>query len=860
MLRVTLRSVWDHKRRLISTIVAIVLGVAFMSGTFVLTDTLDRVFDDLFATANEEVATQVQGTVLFSDPLGGDQRALLDPSVLDAVRAVEGVAGAAPFVGTIGFASTNRLLDAQGKAIGSSQGPPTLIQSWVDDPALTVYEVAKGRGPVADDEIAINVAAAEEASFKLGDPVTLVGQPGTRQYTLVGLITFGTAKSSAGAVSAEFTLAEAQRLAGTEGKLNGIVARADPGISDEDLTTRIGRALPADAEAITGAEAAAQLSESIQSGFSFFKIILSIFGAVALLVGVFVISNTFSILVAQRTRELALLRAVGASRAQVLRSVLAEATLVGLIAAVLGLGAGIGLAKVVTAILSASGSSLPTTTLLVRSTTVVLAFSLGLAVTVLAAMVPAIRATRVPPLAALRDVAIDRSSASKVRTAIGMIMLLLGAFQLSAAWRDGTAAALPAVGTGALLLIIGAIVIGPLAVGPSVRVLGLPLTTLKGVTGKLAVENAKRSPKRTSATASALVIGVALVGFITVFAASAKGSVTAEVERGFDGDFIVQSSSGGFGTLSGIPQTVAETVREVPGVDVVTAYGFERAQFTYPNGKVITQFLSSVDPEPLSTMFSPRMTQGLLTDLRDDGVIIDTQLAEANDVRIGDRIKVTVSGGGTLDLTIQAMSDDQMLLGFFTITRAAFASVAPEVVDVQVIGSVEQGFDKAAVITDVEKAVTSAPLIEVLDRKGLIGDLAGQITQFVTFIYGLLIMSIIIALIGIANTLSLSINERTRELGLLRAVGMNRGQMRSTVRWEAVVISLLGTLVGLTLGLLMSRALIASLGSQGLTEFSVPVVSLVVIVIAAALLGTAASILPARRAGRLTILDAIAQE
>jgi len=860
MLRVTLRSVWDHKRRLISTIVAIVLGVAFVSGTFVLTDTLDKVFDDLFATANEEVATQVQGTVLFSDPLGGDQRALLDPAILDTVRAVDGVASAVPFVRTIGFASTNRVLDPTGKAVGSSQGPPTLIESWIDDPDLTVYELAEGRGPMADGEIALNVAAADEAGFDVGDPVTLVGQSGTTQYTLVGLVTFGTAKSSAGAVSAEFTLAETQRLAGTDGKLNEILARANPGISDEELTARIGKALPDNAEAITGAEAAAQLSKNVQSGFGFFTIILSIFGGVALLVGVFVISNTFSILVAQRTRELALLRAVGASRAQVLRSVLAEATLVGLIAAVLGLGAGIGLAKAVTAILSASGASLPTTSLLVRPSTVVLAFVLGLAVTISAAMVPAIRATRVPPLAALRDVSIDRSGASRVRIGIGAIVLLVGAFQLSAAWRDGTSGAVPAVGVGALLLIVGSIVIGPLAVGPSVRILGWPLAAVRGVTGKLAVENARRSPKRTSATASALVIGVALVGFITVFAASAKRSVTAEVERGFNGDFIVQSSSGGFGPPSGIPSTVADAVRAVPGVDVVTSFGFERAQFTYPQGKVVTQFITSIDPVPMATVFRPRMTQGRITDLRDDGIVVDKQLAEVNRVKVGDRMQVTVNGGGTLDLTIQAISDDQTLLGYFTITRATFASVAPEVVDLQVIGSVKQGFDKAAVITEVEQAVSSTPLVEVLDREGFIGDLASQITQFVTFIYGLLIMSIIIALIGIANTLSLSINERTRELGLLRAVGMHRGQMRSLVRWEAVLISVLGTVIGLTLGLLMSRAMIASLGTQGLTRFSVPVGSLVTIMITAALLGTAASILPARRAGRLTILDAIAEE
>ncbi|MEO7429151.1 MAG: ABC transporter permease, partial [Acidimicrobiales bacterium] len=698
MLRVTLRSFWEHKRRLISTIVAIVLGVAFMTGTFVLTDTLDKVFDDLFATANKEVDTQVQGTVLFSDTFGGDQRGLLDPGLVDTVGAVDGVDGVAPFVRTVGFGSTNRILDPDGKPIGPAQGPPTLIESWVPDPALTPYEVPDGRGPQADNEIALNVAAIEEGGFKLGDPISVVGQFGTQAYTLVGSVTFGAAKSSAGAISAEFTLAEAQKLAGADGKVQQVLARSDKGLSEQELTARIAKVLPAGAEAITGTEAAAQLSASVQSGFSFFKIILSVFGAIALLVGVFVISNTFSILVAQRTRELALLRAVGASRAQVLRSVLAEATLVGLVAAVLGLGAGVGLAKAVTALLDAIGADLPTNTLQVRPSTIALAVVLGLVVTLTAALVPAIRATRVRPLAALRDVAIDRSGASKLRIGFGLVVLAIGAINLSAAWTDGSSDAIPRVGLGALLLVVGTIVLGPITAGPGVRALGSPLPALRGVTGKLATENAARSPKRTAATASALVIGVALVGFITVFAASAKRSVTAVVERGFTGDFVIQSSAGSFGPPSGFPAAVAEAAKAVEGVDVVVPLGFGRGEFTYPDGQKATQFLTSVEPARLAEVLDPRMAEGTVADLRGDGIIVDTALAKDHHVKIGDHIGVTVSGGGALDLVVQAISDDQNLLGWFTITRTTYASVVPELLDVQVYGGVRKGANVDAVI------------------------------------------------------------------------------------------------------------------------------------------------------------------
>ena len=862
MLRVTLRSFWAHKRRLVSTVVAIVLGVAFMAGTFVLTDTLDQVFDDLFSEGNANIDAQVQGEVLFTDPFGGgDQRELLDAGLVDEVAAVDGVAEAEPYVLTFGFGSNNRVLDPDGDPIGASAGPPTLIESWTPDSTLTPYEVANGRGPEADDEMALNVAAADDAGLAVGDTVTLVSQLGRKEYTLVGRVLFGTAESSAGAVSVELTLAEVQRIAGTEGRIQNVLARAEEGVSQQQLAAAIAAAVPDDAEVLTGEEAAAQTSSDVQSGFAFFQQALTIFGAIALLVGIFVISNTFSILVAQRTRELALLRAVGAGRAQVLGSVMFEAVLVGLVAAALGMLAGIGLAKAVTAALDASGADLPTSTLVVRPATVVIALVIGLGVTLIAALIPAVRATRVPPLAALRDVAIDRSGASKVRVGLGVAVLLFGALNLSAAWtRDGDTDAIPTVGLGALLIVLGAIIVGPVLASPSVRAIGAGLPRLKGVTGKLATENAARSPKRTSATASALIIGVALVAFITVFAASATESVTAEVDRGFAADFVVQSESSGFGPPGGFPGSVAEAARGVEGVETVVGLGFGSGEFTYPDGESATQLVTSVEPEGLSEVLEPRMSVGSIEDLDDAGIIVDIALAEEHDLKVGERMTVTVPGGDSVELEVQALSDDLTLLGYFTITRDTYATIVPELLDIQVFGTLAEGADLDAVLADVEEAVSDTPSLAVLDRDGFIGDLSSQITSFVTVIYGLLVLSIIIALIGIANTLSLSINERTRELGLLRAVGMNKSQVRSAIRWEAVLISVLGALVGISLGLLLSWALVTSLGGFGLNTFAIPVVPLVVIVVLAALLGTLASVRPARRAAKMTILDAIATD
>jgi putative ABC transport system permease protein len=860
MLRVTLRSFWEHKRRLISTIVAIVLGVAFMAGTFVLTDTLDKVFDDLFAEGNANVDAQVQGPVLFSDPFqGGDQRALLDAGLVDTVAAVPEVDEAVPYVVTIGFGSNNRVVDDDGEPIGASQGPPTLIESW-DGSDLSTYVVEEGRGPEADDEMALNVAAADDAGFEVGDTVTLVSQLGRKEYTLVGTVLFGTAESSAGAVSVQLTLPEVQRIAGTDGQIQNVLAGAREGVSQEELVAAIEPVLPGDVEVLTGEEAAAQLSSDVQEGFAFFQQALTIFGIIALVVGVFVISNTFAILLAQRTRELALLRAVGASRGQVLGSVMLEAVLVGLVSAVLGLLAGVGLAKLVTIALEAFGADLPTSNLVVRPATVLIALVIGLVVTLIAALLPAIRATRVPPLAALRDVAIDRSGASKARVVLGVVVLVIGALNLSAAWtQDGDTDAIPTVGIGALLIVVGAIIIGPVLAGRSIKAIGGPLPRLKGVTGRLATENAARSPKRTSATASALIIGVALVAFITVFAASATESVEAEVNRGFRADLVIQSEGGAFGG-SGFPGAVAEAVEGVDGVDTVVPIGFTGAEFTYPDDETVTQPVTSVEPTGITEVLTPRMSEGSIDDLTDEGIIVDKAAAEDHDVSVGDEIVMTVPGGESITLEVSALSDDLTLLGVFTITRDTFATVVPELLDIQVYATLADGADLETVRGDIEDAIADTPSMEVLDRDEFIGDLSSQITSFVTVIYGLLVLSIIIALIGIANTLSLSINERTRELGLLRAVGMNQPQMRSTIRWEAVLISLLGALVGIALGLLLSWALVSSLAGFGLNSFAVPLTSLVVIVVLAAALGTLAAERPARRAAKLEILDAIATE
>jgi putative ABC transport system permease protein len=860
MRKVTLRSLWEHKRRLLSTVLAVVLGVSFMSGTFIMSTTLDQSFDDLFSQVVDKVDVVVQGNLLYSDLLTGDQRSNLPEGLVEEVASARGVAAAYPHVTTQGSISFNRVLGSDGEPIGGGQGT-TQFENWIDDDSVNAFDISRGQAPEGDDEVVLNVAAAEEGDLRLGDTVEVVAQDGSHEYTLVGTFALGAAKSAGGAVTVGFTTAEAQRLAGLDDQVTAIYVKAESGITEEELAADLGSLTRGAGEAITGEEAAAQLSDDSQTNLGFLELALTIFGGIALLVGIFVISNTFSILVAQRTKELALLRALGASRAQVLGSVLLEATVVGAVASILGLVGGLLLTKGVTAGLSASGASLPNASLVVAPDTIVIALLIGIGVTVTASLMPAVRATRVPPLAALRDVAIDRSNLSRARIIAGLVLVGLGSFNLSAAWRaNGSSSVVLPVGIGAVLTIVGVLVVGPVLAGRTVKVLGAPLPRLRGITGKLATENAARSPKRTSATASAVIIGVALVVFIQVFAASATVSVKSEVERGFTADFVVNSKPAGLMISPGIPSNVSGIVEQVDGVRLVSALGFGSVGLQYPDGKTATHFVTAIEPTKIEDVFRPKMDVGEVRDLDDEGVLVNNRVAAEHDIEIGDPITFIAPGGTTAQLRVQGISDDRNLLGIVTITRAKFQEISPQVVDVQVSGRVDPGEDVDTVIARISETLEDLPSVQVLDREGFIGSIVDQITSYITLIQGLLFLSIITALFGIANTLSLSIGERIRELGLLRAVGMDQADVRTSVRLEALLISLLGAIVGVSLGLFLSIAVTKAMQSYGLSSFAFPGGWLIVILAVTTLLGTAAAIRPARRAAGLSILDAIAAE
>lgn len=856
MFRTTLRSLLSHKRRLISTCMAVLLGVAFMAGTLVLNSTIGRVFDDLFADIGQGIDAQVRGPELFKSEISGDvRREPIDDSVVAEVAAVDGVAAAE------GSLSSGALtvLDKEGSVIGGS-GPPTLVGSWDTQPELASFQVATGRAPEKPGEAIIDRATAKKSDFELGDSLVVITRTDRVTLTIVGISKFGEADSAGGVVFVGTTLPQAQTLIGEPNTVDVINALAEPGVTPEQLVTNIEKAdvLPK-ADVITGKEAADEAASNVKEGFGFLTTALLIFAAIALFVGWFIISNTFSILVAQRTKELALLRAIGASRRQVLGSVLLEAGLVGLVSGVLGLLAGIGLAAAAFEILKSFGLDLPGASIIIEPAVAVQAVFVGLGITAIAAIAPAIRATRVPPIAALRDVAIDHSGQSKLRAGAGLAMLAIGAYAITPAFAaEVTSDDLPRVGVGLALLVLSVLVLGPVTAKPLALAVGSWIPKVKGITGTLARQNAVRSPRRTAATAAALIIGVALVSFITIFASSTKASINKAIGGGFDGDYIVQAANQ-FNPV-GVPQSVTAELAEVDGVQGVTAVTFTEGQLTLPDGSDQGTFIGGIDPTTSAGIFSYEMSDGKITDLVPGTMLVDKATARDNDVKIGDEIAILSGSGRSATFTVAAISDSPAILGQWTIHRDDTAKLTPDPTDFLVGISLDPGVSVDQVRGELLTVMDPYPQMKVQDREQYTSSLVNSITAILNVIYGLLGVSIVIALIGIANTLSLSINERTRELGLLRAMGMTRSQLRSSVRWEAVIVALMGSVIGIVMGIFLSWVLVKALAAEGITEFSVDATWMVAVAFIAAGLAVLASIGPSRKASRLNVLDAISTE
>jgi putative ABC transport system permease protein len=841
--KVTIKGLLAHKLRLALTALAIVLGVTFIAGTFVLTDTLHNTFTTLFGDVYQNIDFEVRGVAAFTASSGGAlaARPSIPESVLSSVRRVPGVAVADGSV--TGYA---QYVGHDGKAI-STGGAPNLGLSFNPDRQLSALRLEEGRAPSTSNEVVMDAGTAQKYHFAVGDRVRILLRGPPQSFTISGIARFGTANNLAGATLAAFTLPTAQALFGKVGRLDTINILAAPGADKAAVQHAIARVLPGGVEVVTGQTVANEQTNAISQALSFFSTALLVFAFIALFVGGFTILNTFSIIVGQRTRELAMVRIVGASRRQVFRSVLLEAAIVGLVASLIGIGLGVLAAVGLEALLGSFGITLPSGPLAFESRTVVVALLVGVGVTVLSAISPARRAVRIPPVAAITDHQGEDEVQSRRRFVRGSILTVVGVALLAVGL---TKPAIQLVGLGAVCIFIGVALLAPIAARPMSGVLGRPFSRLLGTSGRLGRENSMRSPRRTAQTASALMVGLALVSAIAVFGASLSRSATSSVDNAISADLIVTNSSNqGNGQFSNAVGSVAS---QVPGVTASSTVYSGQFQFQ----KSLAS-LTSVSTEHLADTVVLRTTSGDTGALSSGDLLIDTTTANTKHLSVGDTVAVRFADTGPTTVRIGGIYKANALIGSYVVSNRFFLSHFNAPLPVAVLLRTSGAPD---VESRVSRALRAYPNLKIQTRAQFEKSQQQQVDQLLGLVYALLGLAVIIALIGIVNTLMLSVFERTHEIGLLRAVGMKRRQIRAMVRAESVILAVFGAIIGIIVGTGLGIALVESLKQQGITDLVVPVNNLVLFLLLAALLGLGAASWPARRAARLDVLAAIAAE
>jgi putative ABC transport system permease protein len=840
MRRVTLRGLLAHKLRLALTALAIVLGVTFISGTFVLTDTLNSTFSTLFNSVYRNVDFQVRGVAQF----GSGESATRNPLPAALLARVQGVPGVAGAFGEVeGYA---QFIAQDGKPISSSVG--TVGAGWETDQQISSFHLIAGNPPTTGDDVVMDAATAKSYGFSVGQRVRLLTavSKSAQTFTISGIAQFGTADNLAGQTLAAFALPTAQRLLGENGLFDFIDVVARPGADKAAVQRSIAQVLPSDAEVVTGQTIIDEDANAVSQALSFFKTALLVFALIALFVGAFTIYNTFSIIVGQRTRELALLRVVGASRRQILRSVLTEAAIVGFVSSAVGVGLGVLAAIGLEALLSGFGSALPTGPLTFEPRTAIVGLVVGTLVTVVSAIGPARNAVRIPPVAALTDRPSDGAGAVATRRRLisGTSLTVFGVALLAIGLAKPVVAL---VGVGAVCIFVGVAMLAPAIARPLSGVLGRPLAALLGTPGQLGRANSMRSPRRTAQTASALMVGLALVSAMAVFGASLSESATSSVDQAISADLLI--SANGSGQLS---DAVPATAAAVPGVtSATTVY---RNQFEF---RTTLATLTAVTPQNLANTVILRMTAGSAAALGQGKLLIDSTTAKNDHLTVGDAVPVRFAYTGSTTIRIGGVYQSNALIQSYLVSSAYFLAHFRQPHPGAVLLRTDGG---PGVETAVANALAPYADVQVQTRAQFEQAQVANVNQLLGLVYALLALAVLIALIGIVNTLMLSVLERTGEIGLLRAVGMRRPQVRAMIRSEAVILATFGALIGIVIGTLMGLALVSALRQQGITETSVPWVRLVEFLILAGVLGLVAASWPARRAARLDVLDAIAAQ
>lgn len=849
MTRLTLKELLANKVRLLLTSIAIVLGVGFVSGSFVLGDTLNATFDQVFdeAFAGQDVI------VRSADDVSEFQRPPISDSVLPTVEAVDGVDAAAGEVGGIGVVP----VEPNGDPVETT-GAPRFGFSWTEDAALNSFVIDEGRPPEGPDEVVLDKDTFDDGGFDLGERIGVITQQPLREFELVGTASFGEENNLAGAVASLFALPTAQELFDKEGELDSISIRATDDVSTEELIERLQSVLPDGIEAVSAQSVAQEQSDELQSQLSFLTIALQVFAFIAVFVAAFIIFNTFSITVAQRMRQLGLLRAVGASGAQVTRMVLGEAFVIGLLASVAGLFAGLGVAWLLQQVFTAVGFDLSTVGLQFEPRTWIVSILVGLIVTLVAATAPALRAARVPPLTALRT---DSSSGSDASIGRGLLVggtcaAIVGfALFFGASALDSLTAIFVGIGVGALLIFLGVAMLSPALMRPLARVIGAPIQRFGGVSGKLGRENAMRNPRRTATTAAALMVGLALVGVANIFSASLVASVDKLLDEQFPADFIVRNGDQ-FALFSPL---AASAMEEAPDVTDVSQM---RPGEVRVDGD--TRVVAGLDPTPFSQVYDPDFKDGGWSDLMTGGVLLFDDVASDAGVDVGDTVEIDFAQTGTEGFRVDGIFREATLPGTgqdsptVLMTLPDFERNFTPQQDVAVFANAAEGIELEEVQSQIEDSLSAFPQLSVENQQEFKDSQRDQVNQVLALVFALLALTIIIAIFGIVNTLALTIFERTREIGLLRAVGLSPRQSRLMVTWESVIVSLIGGLIGLVLGVVLGAWLVRE--TPDVDVVSIPWGNLVIYLVLSGVAGVLAAVLPARRASKLNVLRAISQE
>src|SRR3954449_2042766 len=848
MTKVALRGLMSRKLRSVLTGFAVVIGVAFVVGTLVFTDTINESFKSLF----ERVQKGVDVSVEAAQPVKADFGAppTMPASTLDKVEATPGVD-----VAEGGVSADGTLLDDKGKPI-KSNGPPTIIVSTATDKRFESLDYKSGGAPKSAGEVAIDRGTSKKFGFDVGSTVTVQGDAPAKQYKVSGVATLGDRDSLGGSRLVVMTLPEAQRMTGHDGYDSISVATGDPGAVKDSLKHELGR----DFNVRTGKEAAQQQAQDLSDALGFLRTALLVFAAIALLVGGFLIFNTFSVTVAQRTKEFALLRVLGASRRQILRSMLLETLIVGLVASVLGIVAGFVLAPGLAGLLKAFGIDLGTTGLVIKPSTVIIGLLVGVIATVVSGLVPARRATRVEPVTAMRDsVTPGAGRVRRRRIVVALALEVIGVLIVFAGLFGGTGSSsgdAALLGLGLLLMIFGVAFLAPLLVRPLARVIGAPLARFRGLTGVLARENAIRQPQRTAVTAAALMVGLALVVFVTIFAAGLRGSVDKVIDDQVTAALIVQNQNG----FAPIPAAVTDTVRAVPGVTEASPVRFSTGIVRGVDGNTAA---TGVEPGTIGSVLKLNWVDGspqTLDALGSSNAVIDSSWAKSHKFHVGSTLHITTPAGKQLDYRVSGVFKNKAGLTSSVILNGATMPASWDMKQVAfVMAAAHKGADAEKRAATPARALKPFPSTDALSIGQFKDKQAQQVNQLLGLVFALLALSVIVALLGIVNTLALSVHERTRELGMLRAVGMSRKQVKRMIRGESVITAGIGSILGTLLGIAFAVIITRPLADQGFV-FVLPWASLIAFFVLAGIAGVLAAIPPARRAAKVDVLRAVTSE